>query len=119
MAISLVKAGSAVTGTTSLSPLFGQATTANNFLVCWVAAVGANPGQISLSAGWPQAVNVRDSAMVWYKANCGGGEPAPTVTLPAATFSAAVLAEFSGAATSLPVDQTNTNISGTSPNTAT
>src|SRR5205814_937785 len=56
----------------------------------------------------------------YFKANCAAGETAPTITNTAGTFCAAVLTEFSGAATTSPVDQDANPATGlTSPQTVT
>src|SRR5438477_5453899 len=105
MAIALVGSlGTPVTGTTSVSPTFGQATTAGNLLICWL--IGA-PNGYTLPSGWSQAASSFDgqTSLVLYKANCGASETAPSFTTATNTFMAAALGEFSGAATTSPVDQ--------------
>lgn len=109
MAIALVKLGTATTGTTSVSPTFGQATAAGDLLVAWLSAPGgaAAPGAPS---GWSTGKVQLDSlnnrySCIFYKANSGASETAPTFTDGAATFMAAALGEFSGADTLAPLDQ--------------
>lgn len=121
MAIAFVKAGAISTAaTTTVSPSFGQATTATNLLIACVAATNnANLGNsISTSAsGWLRASDGARAA-VWYKPNCSAGETAPTFTetVSGSTTSMwAVLAEFSGVATASAVDQTGSGESLTTP----
>ncbi len=116
MAIALVgSVGAAVTGVNP-APSFGQATTAGDLLIAWVVASFA----ITVDQGWTLVNNNggdNPSLQIGYKANCGAGETAPifTTTPNSAT---AKLAEFSGADTVSPLDQSGRDIStnaGTSP----
>ena len=118
MAIALVgSAGTVATGTNSVSPTFAQSTTAGNLLICWLATQNGAPGTPS---GWTAAVGGTAQTEVYYKANCGAGETAPTISDNVSTFMAAMLCEFSGAATTSPLDQKSTRATGTtSPQTAT
>lgn len=110
MAIALVGSPGAISEVTAatVSPSFGQATTAGNMLV---AVVGANVSADNITttaSGWSRAEGfgtIAPSVALWYKANCGAGETAPTFTSSGATAMGAVLAEFSGVKTSSPVDQ--------------
>lgn len=102
MAIALVSAGSVATGTTSASPSFGQSTTAGNLLILMFCGDTINSPTIS---GWTKAGSSDARAGIYYKANCGAGESAPTVTISQNGFTAAVLLEFSGADTSAPFDK--------------
>src|SRR5258707_147264 len=66
----------------SISPAFGQATTAGHLLV-GVVTGNVNTGfTVSGATGWVQAGIVKPTATleiaVWYKPNCGAGETAPT-----------------------------------------
>ena len=117
----LVKAG---TGTgavaTSIGPAFGQATTAGNFLLCLVASGGNTALTLSLNQGWTQGPHNTATgahAEIWFKPNCAAGETAPTVTASASTRIDAVLLEFSGIATTTPLDQSGSLNSTTSPQT--
>lgn len=90
-------------GTASATPAYAQATSAGNLLICWVRASGATS---STSTGWAQAVEKisgagSTTASIWYRANSTAGEAAPTIT----NLIVGALAEFSGGATSLPLDQ--------------
>lgn len=109
-AISRVGAlGAFTTGTAgSVSPTYGQATTAGHLLVAWVDA--STGGITTGAAGWVQAAAQAFTGMVaiWYKPNCGAGEAAPTFTCAGGGAGAmhAQLAEFQGPATVSPVDKT-------------
>ncbi len=114
----LVKAGAIGAGTTgTAAPAFGQATTAGNLLVAQVAASGATA--ITCSDGtWTSAGQVVSGtgarAALFYKPNCGASEVAPTFTTSSVAI-AAVLSEWSGAATATPLDQTGTATGTASP----
>lgn len=96
----------------TLSPSFGQATTAGNLLIAWL---GANDGGSTApfsttSPGWtvisPQSGSAFNWAAIAYKANCGTSESPPVFSSaggPSAPFTQ--LGEFSGGATSSPLDQ--------------
>src|SRR5881396_1735974 len=118
MAIALVgSVGTAVTGTTSVSPTFGQSTTAGNLLIAWV--INDNGVTPATPSGWTLMAGngAGDRARVYFKPNCGAGETAPTFSEAGATFMAAALAEFSGADTASPEDggnRGNTSNAGTS-----
>lgn len=114
MAIALVKAGTVATGTTSLTPAFGQSTTAGNLLICRAAGYGSTSNEaITISGtGWTLATSGWGtgsdmSSVIFYRANCGTGETAPTLSLSSGAFLAADLTEWSGAATTNPLDQTS------------
>lgn len=114
MAYALVgSVGTVATGTTSASPTFAQATTAGNLLVAWVVYNGSTP--ITSTQSWVFANSDSTAAQVWYKANCAAGETAPVFSRTGVTFMAAALAEFSGGATSSPVDRKLASSSGTTP----
>lgn len=103
MTAALVKAGTiASVSTTSITPAFGQATTAGNFLFGICGSNGAGSLTTS-SSGWnilnPLFLS-NSGTMFFYKMNCGASETAPTFTDTGATLMSACLAEFSGLATS-------------------
>jgi hypothetical protein len=111
MAIAFVRAGAlASAAASSVSPTFGQATTAGNLLIC-CAGANVNFGAIATPAGWTLGFAIGSGAtgkvVVFYKPNCGAGETAPTLDDSAngSTQMYAVLAEFSGADTSAPLDK--------------
>lgn len=113
MAYALVgSAGAVNSGTTSASPAFGQATSAGNLLIAWAAGTTGGTTPISVSGtGWSTA-SARNPASgtcvaIFYKANSGAGEAAPTFALTSGTALSAALAEFSGGATSAPADRTD------------
>lgn len=105
--ITLVSQGSiAASGT----PAFGAATTAGNLLIAWVGSNGSTAsftGTVT-GSGWVNASSGGGShtwAAVWCKPNCGAGESAPVFADSAGSVFYSQLAEYSGAATSSPVDQ--------------
>jgi hypothetical protein len=101
----------AAAATATVSPAFGQATTAGNLLIAWVARRGATGWTVGAATGWTQAVmggGTGDNA-IFYKANCGANETAPTFTSTGTSGTLwAMLAEFSGAATVSVLDQIGT-----------
>lgn len=121
MAIANVSIGAISTVTTStVTPSFGAATTAGNLLVCVAGAVTGGGVLSTSSTGWSSAIvgifGVSNTA-IFYKPNCGSGESAPTVSTSGSSITAlyAALSEWSGVATSSPVDQSNES-SGTPAN---
>lgn len=105
MAFALVgSAGTVATGTGSVSPTFAQPTTAGNLLVAWVTSyTGDITSAGSPPSGWSVGINVSAATdmVIFFKANCGAGESAPTFTAAAGTMFAR-LAEFSGGETVSP-----------------
>lgn len=105
--------GAVSTATSPVTPAFGQSPTAGNLLICWgiAFAVASAP---TLSAGWTAATTEAANCGVgiWYKI-AAGGDTAPTVTNVGQTISTQ-LGEFSGNATSSPVDQTGSGESSVS-----
>lgn len=111
MAIARVgTAGTVNSGTTTASPTFAQATTAGNLCVAWAASAGTVA--MASGSGWtlvtPSVANVK----IWVKPNCGASEAAPTFS--GTTFTAAVLAEFSGTDTNTTGDNGASGSAGTS-----
>ncbi len=104
MAIALVGSlGAASAEASPSTPAFGQSTTAGNLLIAWVRARGA-AGIGVTGTGWTIAAGVAatpDTALVYYRANCGAGEAAPTFTN---DLNVAQLGEFSGADTTAPLE---------------
>lgn len=96
-----------VGSTTSVSPLFGQATVAGHLLACWVRGEGSAP--TTAAAGWVQQKIVITSAgiaAIWARPNCGNAEAAPVFTCSGgADPMVAQLIEVSGIATASPLDQ--------------
>lgn len=109
MAIALLKAGAVATGTTSLTPAFGQSTTAGNFLSCQLTSTNSTLITISgTPSTWLQAVpasGFTSLVFVFYRADCGAGESVPTFTANSGDALTAVLAEWTGVATTSPLDQ--------------
>lgn len=107
MAIALVgSAGAVQSGASPLQGAFGQATTAGNLLVAWVASSATQV--TTVDQGW--SIAIEDNGNAWhsliaYKANCGAAETAPTFTRSGSTL-VVQCAEFSGADTTSPLDQT-------------
>lgn len=78
------------------SPAFGQPTTAGDFLVAWTA-VNYTYATTCSDPTWSRITYADPTgfgADMWYKANCGGSETAPTFN----STNASMLAEFSGVA---------------------
>ena len=110
--------GAVAVGTaTQVSPAFGQSTTSGNLLVGWVTqqqSSGAINFTVTGPTGWVRAGGFWDSSTnfdieIWYKPNCGAAETPPTFNGASGSVGRlmhAQLAEFSGAATVSPVDQT-------------
>lgn len=120
MAIALVgSVGSLTTsGTGSIQPPFGQATTAGNLLVAWCYN-GTAATFPTIDQSWSLAARkngTNDMVVIFYKANCGASETAPTMTQSGGGGTlVAALAEFSGAATASPLDKTGTSNGTVSP----
>jgi hypothetical protein len=125
MAIALVGTiGVASQGAASaaVTPAWGtsESRTAGNLLICFVAvtAVATLPTQPS---GWSTAktqAGTSCSAAIFYKV-ATGTDTAPTIAAITSGLIAAQLAEFSGTATSTPLDQSGGAAAATSPVTAT
>lgn len=98
-----------VTATASVTPAFGQSTSAGSLLVAKVAANVLTASIATASSGWTIVAIPTTSATggaqsaIAYKANCGAGETAPTFTCTGASYMSAALEEYSGAALSSPV----------------
>jgi hypothetical protein len=113
MAIAVVAIGTVATGSATVSPAFGASTGSGHLLVAWVSHSDST-GSSTTDGTWTKATGT-DTDDIWYKANSGSGETAPTFTCLAGSMNAA-LGEFSGAATASPLDQTKNGTSGaTSP----
>ena len=98
---------------TSGSPSFGQATQAHNFLVARVACNngGSSNPITTTKAGWVQATSGGQPFgwfATWYKPNCSANETPPVFSTGGASTVFSRLAEFSGVALSVPVDQQKT-----------
>jgi hypothetical protein len=105
-------AGPMTKGTsTAVNPTFGQATVAGHLLVAVVGSAG-NPTNTG-AAGWTKGpeITADGTIAIWYKPNCGAAEAAPQFTGGPAGFGCmfAQLAEFSGALTAAPLDQSGTS----------
>lgn len=97
MAIALVKAGSISTVSgTSITPAFGQSTTAGSLLICCVGAATSLANFSTTASGWTAAAGGA-GAEIFMKPNCGAGEAAPTITASTSTTLYAILLEYSGA----------------------
>ena len=119
MAIALVGAMGAyqTVSVATITPAFGQATTAGNLLVAWLSGNGTATITVS-GSGWTSGIQAHgtfDTAAIFYKPNCGAGETAPTFTLTAATKFNGRVAEFSGANTVSPLEKTGTTVVNASP----
>jgi hypothetical protein len=96
---------------TSVSPLFGQATTAGNLLVAGVTSSASGQEPTTAAAGWVKIVSVQLGSgwcAIWAKPNCGAAEAAPTFTQGTGGLSVmlAGLAEFSGGVIAAPSEHT-------------
>jgi hypothetical protein len=141
VAYSLVSAGAVSTsttnGTASITPAFGQSTGSGNLLIGWAffmnAGAGGSGSSFSTSSsGWSLALTNEEfisgtaavEAAIFYKPNSSSGESAPTFTITGGVTLTSMLiggalAEFSGGATSAPLDQTgHAQGAATSPFTA-
>lgn len=120
MAIALVGSAGAISTvtTTTVTPVFAQATTAGNLLVCIAGYVTSTSGVLSTSSsGWQTAITNSSGTSgtgIFYKPNCGASETAPTISSPGGTVTAlyAELSEWSGVALSSPVEQTSVDSGG-------
>jgi hypothetical protein len=115
MTIALVSQGAVAA---SYTPAFGQATTAGNLLLAWTTTTSnASTFSTTTSAtGWTLVKSgggAFDWVGLWARPGCGAGETAPTFTDPDPNGLFSMLAEFSGAATSSPVDQSGAIAGGT------
>jgi len=120
MTVKLVSAGTAATGNGSVTPAFGQATTAGNMLVA-IAFQSINGTLFAFSdSTWTQlpGSNVSSAGDFFFyaKPDCGSNETAPTITNTNNQPLAIVLAEFAGTVRLSPVYDKDTNAQlGTSP----
>lgn len=114
----LVKLGAVAS---SLSPSFGQATTAADLLVAWLFTndgAATDPFGTS-SPGWAQATPGGGGAFewvsVWYKPDCAAGETAPVFTdTGGGSGPLSMLGEFSGGALTSPLDSYGTSTGSSS-----
>lgn len=109
-------------GPGAVTPPYAQPTTAGHLLL---GVVGCDSNAVACATpGWVQAViaGPNQDAAIWYKANCGAGEVAPTFTcIGTGTPMVAMVAEFSGVALVAPLDKTGAlqTGAGVNPNTVT
>lgn len=102
--------GAFLTGSnTQVAPAFGQATAAGNLLTAQVDTDSDDPS--TTAAGWTLAIKLRTAnglcSAIFYKKNCGAGEAAPVFTASGGLGPmTAQLAEWTGADTVSPLDQT-------------
>jgi hypothetical protein len=103
MAYALVGSIGTVASSTgaTITPTFAQSTTAGNLLIAWIYNSNGNTPTLS---GWTRS-HATTTASIMYKPNCAAGESNPAFNVGGGTNFAA-LGEFSGGATSSPVDQT-------------
>ena len=113
MAVGLVGSagGLATAAGASVTPAFGQATTAGSLLIC-CAISGTNTSfTITGPSGWVNANAVGqlgNRAEIWYKPNCAAGETAPTVNCTLASVMAAQVSSWAGVAPVSPLDTSGT-----------
>jgi hypothetical protein len=105
---------------TAITPAYGQTPTANNLLVLQVIGFGSATLPAAIT-NWTIAKNVAGtscSSTIYYKI-AAGSDAQPTVALVASTVLSGKLFEFSGNATSSPLDQTGSAAGTSSPITGT
>lgn len=121
MAIALVKAGTIKgSGTTTVTPAFGQATTAGDLLIATVSSSKVTVLTCT-TPGWTQKASIYKgncSTSVWYKENCAATETPPTFKSATSATLRAQLSEWSGAATSTVPDKTGHGSATVSPVTS-
>jgi hypothetical protein len=119
----LVAAGSqSLTTGQTVSPTFGQVTTGGHLLVALLGyGATSSPGFTCSDATWSCADPSPGNTMIWYKANCGANETAPTFTasLSSTVNKTGVMVEFGGVAITSPLEQAGYVSGTTSPLTAT
>lgn len=126
MAYALVGSrGAATFGTLSaaITPAYGQTPTAGNLLILWVAGGGGSTLPAAPDGTWStalQKLGSSNSSSIFYKI-AGASETNPTVAAVTSVRLSGNLAEFSGNASSAPIDSVpSTGATGTtSPQTAT
>jgi hypothetical protein len=95
---------------TSVAPTLPAASTTGTLLVVVLTSDAASSS--SGPAGWTRAVSIFQStngwAEIWYRPNNPGGITSATFTIPSAASVEAEMSEWSGVATSSPVDTTST-----------
>ena len=121
MAVALVRLG---TVAATLSPSFGQSTTAGNLLVAWMTSNSGNATDPfgSSSSGWVKAVtggSAFEWCSIWYKPDCGASETAPVFTDSGSSSGDSMLGEFSGAALTSVLDSSGATSGSSSTQTAT
>ena len=113
--IAKIQVGTVVTvASGSVTLTLPAASTAGNLLVAIV--VGQKNASFSGPANWVQGPNVgrtNNEAEVWYYPNNPGGITSAAFTNTGTNFSAGQLSEWSGVATSSPLDKSGTASSGT------
>ena len=98
-----------------------KAETAGNLLILFVLQLVQRRDRQRLMVGRKQlrlSISANNYAVIFYKI-AAGGDAAPTVAAITSAVISAQLAEFSGNATTTPVDQTGLGGGATSPETAT
>lgn len=112
--------GTATVASSNITPAYGQTPTASNLLICFIAGVGGANATPSTPSGWSLAVTqigtTAGQATIFYKV-AAGGDAAPNII--SGNSIVGQLAEFSGNATSSPLDKTGINKGSSSPITAT
>ncbi|HEV7535637.1 MAG TPA: hypothetical protein VGP90_08390, partial [Acidimicrobiia bacterium] len=93
----------------TVAPTFPAASTAGTLLIATL--VSGKTAAFTGPAGWTKAAGIgltNTEAEIWYYANNPGGVTTASFTVTGATFTAGQLSEWSGAATSAPVDKIGT-----------
>ena len=120
MAYALVGSAGAVNATavtTANTPSYGQSPTAGNLLICFCAGGSANtapttPSGWSVGAQSAGVASTAGSATIFYQV-ATGGDTAPTIASATSVLWFCQLYEFSGGATTTPLDQSGANHSTT------
>lgn len=109
MAVAFIQSNSAA----SNSVAFSSNNTAGNFLVCCIGTSG-DVTNVTDTRGnaWSKAVDQNQSGIllfsdIWYVPNCANGANTVTLSGGFGGFEIIGVAEYSGVATSTPIDQTN------------
>lgn len=90
----------------SVTPNYGQNTTAGNCVLAWVVSDIVEPSTVT--AGWVKLLDFTSGGLwvaLWHHPNCGNADGRPVFT-GSGNVLVAQLGEFSGVATTTPSDQT-------------
>jgi hypothetical protein len=116
-----VQGASNATSGTSMSVSYGSSVTAGHLLVGMFRAAGTTAVSDSRNGAWTKAIGASDGVnSLWYRANAIAGTTTVTVTGTTSGPIRAVVADYSGVATTAPLDGTACNTgTGTAATTGT